>query len=225
MKFKLVNESIIESPDYGVGGSLVKYNDVLRQIDIDADRIRNRGDDESPASVLIDLGYQESDNGHQYSKDFQNEGDTYTLLFDFSDYDDSFGELPATYYVLKNGKVPHGYTTTKMPLDEGIIRTLAEIQQNIKNKTFDKFGKTPEQKQAQQDVENTKKRQTKVNQQGAKELKNIPNKEVTKEKENPKTTTINTNKKETISKDDLLAQLKARGLNDNELRRIERRIK
>ena len=92
----------------------LKYNELLKEIDKDADDLYNRLSHESPAAVLNKKGYKEVGD-HWFLKKIDN---NYTLKFDFTDYNEEFGEAPVKYYVTKNGGIPSGYTISKTWIDK-----------------------------------------------------------------------------------------------------------
>ena len=116
------------------------YNKLLREIDNHAKILKDEYDEgeKSPSDILYELGYFESDdNPDLYAKGFVKGQDSYLMIFDFSDFGSFDNDFPISYYVLKNGKVPQGYTITKTQLNEGIIKKVAELKQAVKNKIND----------------------------------------------------------------------------------------
>lgn len=114
-------------------------DELMKKADADAQALIDRPEDKSPSDIMNDLGYFEFyDSDHKFGMGVKREGHNYSIVFDFSDYDDSLGELPVKYYVMKDGRIPSGYTITKMNiLDEGIIKKIGEIGQAIKNRVAD----------------------------------------------------------------------------------------
>ena len=73
----------------------------------------------SPADALTSLGYTDGE-GDQMISEINSNGVNYVKVFDFND-DGSY-----TYYVLQDGKVPKGWTTTTAVLDEEFLKEAFE---------------------------------------------------------------------------------------------------
>ena len=73
----------------------------------------------SPADALTSLGYTDGE-GDQMISEINSNGVNYVKVFDFND-DGSY-----TYYVLQDGKVPKGWTTTTAVLDEKFLKEALE---------------------------------------------------------------------------------------------------
>lgn len=73
----------------------------------------------SPADALTSLGYTDGE-GDQMISEINSNGVNYVKVFDFND-DGSY-----TYYVLQDGKVPKGWTTTTAILDEEFLKEALE---------------------------------------------------------------------------------------------------
>ena len=96
------------------------YGQFCRQMDKDAEELYQRytQGNQSPADALSAMGYSEDPaNEHLFRKTTDN--DAYELVFDFESYDLDFDPF-VTYYVLRDGKIPSGWTYSNISLDESL---------------------------------------------------------------------------------------------------------
>lgn len=93
-----------------------EYDQAITQIDQDAETLQSKylEGDKSPSSILESIGYKETSyDEHRYEKQVND----LTFVFDFNSFD--YDDGPIVYYVLDaNNQIPHGYTSTKMALQE-----------------------------------------------------------------------------------------------------------
>lgn len=93
------------------------YEFYLNLIDIDVkDMLEeyNEAGNKSPSEILIERGYTDTDSEIMY-REVEDDDHTYRLVIDFEPV---WKDNMLHYYVLKDGKIPSGYTYTKTPFDE-----------------------------------------------------------------------------------------------------------
>lgn len=113
-----------------------EYNKHSKQLDKDAETLYKeyQKGNRAPSDILKDLGYQDF-GGELFGKYVDN----FTYIVDFDD--DEF----VKYYVLKDGRIPSGYTLTKMRLDDELIESKSEEAFKKNVATEIKAGKDPKQ--------------------------------------------------------------------------------
>lgn len=107
------------------------YGGFCTQMDKEAEELYQRYSEgnQSPSDALIAMGYVEDPNNeHLYRKSTDQEG--YELVFDFGSYDLDFDPF-VTYYVLRNGKIPSGWTYSNISLDESMGAIMESLKQRL----------------------------------------------------------------------------------------------
>lgn len=80
----------------------------------------------SPSEILIERGYTDTDSEIMY-KEVKDDNHTYRLVIDFEPV---WEDNTIHYYVLKDGKIPAGYTYTKISMDiEEVEEDLGELSE------------------------------------------------------------------------------------------------
>ena len=109
------------------------YAFYLNLIDIDVEDMLkeyHEAGDKSPSEILIERGYTDTDSEIMY-KEVKDDNHTYRLVIDFEPV---WEDNTIHYYVLKDGKIPAGYTYTKTSIDKEEIE---EENENINSGAVD----------------------------------------------------------------------------------------
>ena len=105
----------------------------LNLIDIDVEDMLkeyHEAGDKSPSEILIKQGYTDTNSEIMY-KEVKDDNHTYRLVIDFEPV---WEDNTIHYYVLKDGKIPAGYTYTKTFMDKEEIE---EENENINSRAVD----------------------------------------------------------------------------------------
>lgn len=102
------------------------YGQLCKQMDADNEILYNeyKKGDKSPADILKGLGYEEVED-HYLIKKEDHDGLEYEMIFDFSDFDMMISDY-FEYYVLRDGCIPKGWTSTKTSLEECLKTAINE---------------------------------------------------------------------------------------------------
>lgn len=120
--FSNKNESLKE--DYS------DYDKALAQVDREAEELIRRYDkgDESIFDILSDLGYVSDDPNSVYM--YKEVGNGNAIVFDLEPFDDGKGYIK--YFVVDDSdKIPSGYTSTRLFIDESLKKTSKNLDEDM----------------------------------------------------------------------------------------------